>query len=199
MSFQTTAQAKQALGYAGQISKAFHNFANTISGVVADDKVSIGGFVQSKSAGLQNENEVIGTNGVAITGKILGVVVKDHYISSGNILTNVDKYNIGDNVAILNEGSVFIETELVANKWQYVLLNQTNGAIAFDDLNVKTGFVYTGFIVTNGNPAAGKAIIEISTAGNSTAATKTATPAAAGTTPAQPATPAKDAAATTTK
>ena len=59
MSFQNEIRYQQALGVAGQISKAFHNYANTISGMASDDNVCVGCFVQSKANGTY-ENEVIG-------------------------------------------------------------------------------------------------------------------------------------------
>lgn len=161
MAFQTQAYKKQALGSAGQISKNFNGLLNVVPGVASDDKVIIGGFVQSKT-NATNENEVISASGSAITGKILGLVVKDRYISSANT-SSVINYNKGDNVAILNSGSAFIEVNGVAKKGQYVFLKNSDGSLVFDNKMVKADHTYTGFIVSIGNES-GKGIIEITTA-----------------------------------
>lgn len=161
MAFQTQSYKKQALGSAGQISKSFHSFCNTVTGVVADANVRVGCFVQSKT-GATDENEVIGASGQAISGKILGVVVKDHYIASANA-NAVNIYNKGY-VEILNAGGIFIETKNTAKKGQYVFLKTADGSLVFDDKMVKAGHTYTGFIVSKGQAEAGDGIIEITTA-----------------------------------
>ncbi|MCW1675454.1 hypothetical protein OLS47_00020 [Campylobacter jejuni] len=114
MAFQTQSYQKQALGSAGQVSKSFHSFCNIVTGVVADANVCVGCFVQSKT-GATDENEVIGASGAAISGKILGVVVKDHYISSSNT-SAVHIYNLGDNVEILNAGSILLKQKAQLKK-----------------------------------------------------------------------------------
>lgn len=162
MAFQTQSYQKQALGSAGQISKSFHNFCNIVPGIAADANVCVGCFVQSKT-GATDENEVIGASGAAISGKILGVVVKDHYIASA-YASAVHIYNKGDNVAILNAGSVFIETESTAKKGQYVFLKTADGSLVFDDKMVKADHTYTGFIVSKGQADDSDGIIEITTA-----------------------------------
>ena len=45
MAFQKTVSKTQALGSAGQISKAFHNYCNTFSAVATDENVGVGCFV----------------------------------------------------------------------------------------------------------------------------------------------------------
>lgn len=169
MAFQTQSYQKQALGSAGQISKSFHSFCNTVTGVVADANVCVGCFVQSKTSAT-DENEVIGASGQAITGKILGVVVKDHYIASANA-SAVHVYNKGDNVEILNAGSIFIETENAAKKGQYVFLKTADGSLVFDDAMTKADHTYTGFMVSKGQAEASDGIIEITTAQAYTVAT----------------------------
>lgn len=162
MAFQTQSYQKQALGSAGQVSKSFHSFCNTVTGVVADTNVYVGCFVQSKTSAT-DENEVIGASGQAISGKILGVVIKDHYIASANA-SAAHIYNKGDNVEILNAGSVFIKTESTAKKGQYVFLKTSDGSLVFDNKMVKADHTYTGFIVSKGQAEASEGIIEITTA-----------------------------------
>ena len=161
MAFQKQVKQTQALGSAGQISKAFHNYCNTFSAIAGDDKICVGCFVQAGA----KDGEVKGASGQAITGtgKILGVVVKDHYISSE---TETHIYREGDNVTILNAGNIFIKAEVNASQGQYVFLKNDNGALAFDDTNTLENHTYTGFRVSKGNaaPDTANGIIEITTA-----------------------------------
>lgn len=162
MAFQKTINKTQALGSAGQISKAFHNYCNTFSAIAGDDKICVGCFVQAGT----NDGEVKDASGEAITGKILGVVVKDKYISScGTEAVHI--YRQGDNVTILNAGNIFIEAEANAKQGQYVHLSKDAGVLSFDDA-IDTGGtkVYTGFRVSVGNsdPYTADGIIEITTA-----------------------------------
>lgn len=162
MAFQKTVSKTQALGSAGQISKAFHNYCNTFSAIATDANVSVGCFVQAGD----NDGEVKGASGQAVTGKILGVVVKDKYISSCGTEA-VNACRVGDNVTILNAGNIFIEVKAAAKVGQYVHLVKATGALSFDDA-IDTGGTktYTGFRVSVGNaaPYATNGIIEISTA-----------------------------------
>ena len=162
MAFQKTVSKTQALGSAGQISKAFHNYCNTFSAVATDENVCVGCFVQAGT----NDGEVKGASGQAVTGKILGVVVKDKYISSCGTEA-VNTYKVGDNVTVLNAGNIFIEVKAAAKVGQYVHLVTATGALSFDD-NIDNGGTktYTGFRVSVGNaaPYATNGIIEISTA-----------------------------------
>lgn len=162
MAFQKQVNKTQALGSAGQISKAFHNYCNTFSAVATDENVCVGCFVQAGT----NDGEVKGASGVAVTGKILGVVVKDKYISSCGTEA-VNTYKQGDNVTILNAGNIFIEVKAQAKVGQYVHLSNNAGALSFDD-DIDTGGtkVYTGFRVSVGNqaPYTANGIIEITTA-----------------------------------
>ena len=162
MAFQKTVSKTQALGSAGQISKAFHNYCNTFSAVATDENVCVGCFVQAGT----NDGEVKGASGVAVTGKILGVVVKDKYISSCGTEA-VNTYKVGDNVTVLNAGNIFIEVKAAAKVGQYVHLSKDAGALSFDDAIDNGGTkVYTGFRVSVGNqaPYATNGIIEITTA-----------------------------------
>ena len=159
MGFQKQVNSIQALGSAGRISKAIHSYLNTFQAIAGDDKVSVGCFVQKGD----KEGEVKGTTGVAVNSKVLGVVVKDHYLSS-EIATYT--YKAGDNVTILNAGNIFIETDKEAKIGQYVHIAKANGALSFDDAIDNGGTkTYTGFRVSKGEtPYTSKAIIEITTA-----------------------------------
>lgn len=163
MAFQKTVKQTQALGSAGQISKAFHSYCNTFSAVATDENVRVGCFVQAGA----KDGEVKGTSGEAIDTKILGVVVKDKYISSCGTEA-VNTYKQGDNVTILNAGNIFIEVKknATATQGKYVHLSQADGALSFEDAIDTTGAtkVYTGFRVSVGNADTADGIIEITTA-----------------------------------
>ena len=162
MSFQKQVNANQALGNVGQISKAHHSFCNVIPAIAADEFVKVGSFVQSKTAAT-NENEVIGASGKAISGSILGVVVRDSLKVAGDSTPTLEVKK-GENCAVLNEGSVFIETSLQAKKGQYVFLKTDDGTLAFDNTATKASHTYTGFRVSKGNETAARGIIAITTA-----------------------------------
>lgn len=162
MSFQKQVNANQALGNVGQISKAHHSFLNVIPAIAADDFVKVGSFVQSSSTAT-NENEVIGASGKQITGSILGVVVRDSLKVAGDSTPTLEVKK-GENCAVLNEGSIFIETSLQAKKGQYVFLKDADGTLAFDNTATKASHTYTGFRVSKGNETAARGVIEITTA-----------------------------------
>ena len=162
MSFQKQVNLNQALGNVGQISKAHHSFCNVIPAIAADEFVKVGSFVQSKTSPT-NENEVIGASGKAISGSILGVVVRDSLkVAADSTATLAVKK--GENCAILTEGSIFIETSLQAKKGQYVFLKTDDGTLAFDNSATKASYTYTGFRVSKGNETAARGVIEITTA-----------------------------------
>ena len=162
MSFQKQVNLNQALGNVGQISKAHHSFCNVIPAIAADEFVKVGSFVQSKAAAT-NENEVIGASGKAISGSILGVVVRDSLKVAGDSTATL-AVKKGENCAILTEGSIFIEVNAIAKKGQYVFLKDDDGTLAFDNSATKTSHTYTGFRVSKGNDAAAAGLIEITTA-----------------------------------
>ena len=162
MSFQKQVNANQALGNVGQISKAHHSFLNVIPAIAADEFVKVGSFVQSKTSPT-NENEVIGASGKQITGSILGVVVRDSLKVAGDSTPTLE-IKKGENCAVLNEGSIFIETSLQAKKGQYVFLKTDDGTLAFDNSATKASYTYTGFRVSKGNETAARGVIEITTA-----------------------------------
>ena len=162
MSFQKQVNLNQALGNVGQISKAHHSFCNVIPAIAADENVSVGSFVQSKTSPT-NENEVIGASGVAISGSILGVVVRDSLKVAGDSTATL-AVKKGENCAILTEGSIFIEVNAIAKKGKYVMLQTTDGALGFYDSSTQSGYTYTGFRVSKGNETAVRGVIEITTA-----------------------------------
>ena len=162
MSFQKQVNANQALGNVGQISKAHHSFLNVIPAIAADDFVKVGSFVQSSSTAT-NENEVIGASGKAITGSILGVVVRDSLKVAGDSTPTLEVKK-GENCAILTEGSIFIEVNAIAKKGQYVFLKDADGTLGFDNTTTKANYTYTGFRVSKGNETAARGVIEITTA-----------------------------------
>ena len=162
MSFQKQVNANQALGNVGQISKAHHSFLNVIPAIAADDFVKVGSFVQSTAAAT-NENEVIGASGKAISGSILGVVVRDSLKVAGDSTATL-AVKKGENCAVLTEGSIFIEVNVEAKKGKYVMLQTTDGALGFYDSSTQSGYTYTGFRVSKGNETAARGVIEITTA-----------------------------------
>ena len=162
MSFQKQVNLNQALGNVGQISKAHHSFLNVIPAIAADDFVKVGSFVQSKAAAT-NENEVVGASGKQITGSILGVVVRDSLKVAGDSTPTL-AVKKGENCAVLNEGSIFIETSLQAKKGQYVFLKTADGSLGFYNASTQNDYTYTGFRVSKGNDTATAGIIEITTA-----------------------------------
>ena len=163
MSFQKQVNLNQALGNVGQISKAHHSFCNVIPAIAADEFVKVGSFVQSKATGATNENEVIGASGKAITGSILGVVVRDSLKVAGDSTPTLEVKK-GENCAILTEGSIFIEVNAIAKKGQYVFLKTADGSLGFYNASTQSNYTYTGFRVSKGNDTATAGLIEITTA-----------------------------------
>ena len=162
MSFQKQVKLNQALGNVGQISKAHHSFCNVIPAIAADEFVKVGSFVQSKTSPT-NENEVIGASGKAITGSILGVVVRDSLKVAGDSTPTLEVKK-GENCAILTEGSIFIEVNAQAAKGKYVFLKNTDGSLGFYDTTTQSDYTYTGFRVSKGHDTTSAGLIEITTA-----------------------------------
>ena len=162
MSFQKQVNANQALGNVGQISKAHHSFLNVIPAIAADEFVKVGSFVQSSST-VTNENEVIGASGKQITGSILGVVVRDSLKVAGDSTPTLEVKK-GENCAVLNEGSIFIEVNAIAKKGQYVFLKTADGSLGFYNASTQNDYTYTGFRVSKGHETATAGLIEITTA-----------------------------------
>ena len=162
MSFQKQVHLNQALGNVGQISKAHHSFCNVIPAIAADEFVKVGSFVQSKTAAT-NENEVIGASGKAISGSILGVVVRDGLKVTGDSTPTLEVKK-GENCAILTEGSIFIEVNAQAAKGKYVFLKTADGSLGFYDTTTQSDYTYTGFRVSKGHDTTSAGLIEITTA-----------------------------------
>ena len=162
MSFQKQVHLNQALGNVGQISKAHHSFCNVIPAIAADEFVKVGSFVQSKTAAT-NENEVIGSSGKAISGSILGVVVRDSLKVTGDSTPTLEVKK-GENCAILTEGSIFIEVNAQAAKGKYVFLKTADGSLGFYDTTTQSDYTYTGFRVSKGHDTTSAGLIEITTA-----------------------------------
>ena len=162
MSFQKQVNLNQALGNVGQISKAHHSFCNVIPAIAADENVRVGSFVQSKTSPT-NENEVVGASGKAISGSILGVVVRDSLKVAGDSTPTLEVKK-GENCAILTEGSIFIEVNVQAKKGKYVFLKTADGSLGFFDTNTESNYTYTGFRVSKGHDTTSAGLIEITTA-----------------------------------
>ena len=157
MAFQNeVTSASLALGNKGQIINGFHSYFS-VTDCVTSENISVGEFVQTS----ENENEVKATKGKAITGAIVGVVLRD---SLKNSNTNIPSTIIpaGNNVAIIDSGNVYIETDEVANVGDFVFLDSTNGNLHFSD-RLETGYTYTGWNVFISNTTGRKGVIGITT------------------------------------
>lgn len=156
--FQKQVETAQALGVAGHIAQGRGSYFNTISGICADDKVEVGYFVQRGD----NEGEFKGVKGVESVTTIVGVAIFDNFQSANGDSAVKAK---GANVTVLNEGSVFIEAQVVAKAGQFVGVKTADGSLIFSDTTTITGGIFTGFVVVKGNGEAKRGVIEISTAG----------------------------------
>ncbi|TLD85798.1 hypothetical protein [Helicobacter sp. MIT 05-5294] len=152
--FQDEVRATQALGVAGEPSKAIHSYYNTFAGLASDDNVKFGGFVFSSTDANAKEFEAVGANG----GNILGICIKDRAFYGNGVSAAVPK---GMPITICNAGNVYIETEKVAKRGQSVEVDTTTGEVTFADA---AGANASGWYVVVGNATAAKGVIEISTA-----------------------------------
>lgn len=158
MAFQSeVTSASLALGNKGQIVNGFHSYCS-VTDCVTSENISVGEFAQTSA----NENQVKATKGKAITGAIVGIVLRD---SLKNSNTNIPSTIIpaGDNVAIIDSGNVYIETGEVANVGDFVFLNSTNGNLHFSD-RLEAGYTSTGWSVFIGNTTGRRGVIGITTA-----------------------------------
>lgn len=153
---QSNVKSTMPIGSAGNIYKAEHSFYASYQGLVIDDITKVGSFVQAGT----KENEIKMASGQAITSAITGVVVKERLRNSSVETALVEK---GNNVTVLTEGYIFIETSLVANQGQYVFLKTDDGSLAFGNSPTLGGYTYTGFVVDIGNATATAGLIGITT------------------------------------
>lgn len=135
------------VGTAGQIVKGILNYCMLFHGSAKDDSVCVGCFVQATDT----DGIIKGASGNAIDHKILGVVIKDQYITAGD---NTAIYKPNDAVTYLTRGVVYIETKTPAKAGQYVFLKNDNGTLVFGDTNTKENHAYTGFKVVKGTGTA---------------------------------------------
>lgn len=132
------------VGSAGQIAKGLHSYFMAFHAPVKEDNsVCAGCFVQLDADG----KHIKGASGVAISGKIVGVALKDQYISATD---NTAIFKKNDIVTYLTKGCVFIETKTPAKQGQYVFLKNDNGSLVFDNAKTKENHTYTGFQVVLG-------------------------------------------------
>lgn len=154
--FQNKVMDTQALGVAGEPSKAMHSYYNTFAGLAVDDTIKFGSFVFSSNAANAKEFEVVGSG--ANANKLLGIAIRDkafYGCAESNLIPQ------GQPITICNRGNVYIETELVAKRGQSVEVNAATGEVTFADA---AGANASGWVVVVGNATATRGIIEISTA-----------------------------------
>lgn len=154
---QSTVLRYLPVGNAGQIYKSDHSYNNTVEKLVVDDVTFVGGFVQSNGTA----GEIIGASGRAITGSILGVVVKDELRNATSDTALVLK---GSNQTVLNVGNIYIEADGVVAEGYYVFLKTADGTLAFNATNTLADHTYTGFRVDKGSAVTGRCLIGITTA-----------------------------------
>ena len=157
MAFQSeVTSASLALGNKGQIVNGFHSYCS-VTDCVTSENISVGEFAQTSV----NENEVKATNGKAITGAIVGVVLRDS-LKNSNTNTPSTIIPAGNNVTIIDSGNVYIETDEVANVGDFVFLDSTNGNLYFSD-RLEVGYTPTGWSVFIGNTTGRRGVIGITT------------------------------------
>lgn len=156
---QNHVRTQYAIGTAGQISKAIHSYYLPNSAIVGAGGAIVGQFVKSKDA----SNVVYQANGVAFNAtqeKILGVVIKDHLVST---LEDTNTYPPNSEIQYLIKGAILIETSIPASKGQFVCLSVSDGALSFESTKPtdKTQLIYTGFIVNSDTTTANLSETEI--------------------------------------
>lgn len=145
---QNEIYSKQALGNAGQISKAEHAFLATQTGVAVND-IKVGSAVGIGT----NQGEITNTNLTA--DNFLGFCVKDRLI---NAVSDTDIYPSGSNVTAITKGSIYIKAPATATQGQAVNITSA-GVVSFG--TVGSGAFDTGWRVSVGG-ASGD-VIEITT------------------------------------
>ncbi len=157
--------ARSDLGYASAGDVTRPTNLSVVPALAVDEKVCVGCFVQLKTSPKADSIiEVIGASGVAITGKILGVVRKGKLIPSFEMPLHI--YPKGEDVAVITRGFVAIESKTEATVGQYVYLKTADGALVFSDGPALADHTYTGFRVSKGAKSTdgdGLYIVEITT------------------------------------
>lgn len=135
---------KMGIGSAGLIAKGVHNYFVAFEApVLENDSVCVGCFVQLAD----DKKHIVGASGNAITGKIVGVAIKDHFISATE---NTHIFKKNDIATYVSKGCVFIETKTPAKTGQYVFLKNADGALVFNDSETLADHTFTGFQVVQG-------------------------------------------------
>lgn len=134
---------EMSLGSAGEVLKGLHSFYLENAYSAKDFSVKAGCFVQLDG------NFIKGASGNAITGNIIGVAIKNKYISS---IDNTDVFPKDDNVSVLQKGVILIINTATAacTEGQYVFLKTADGTLGFASNPTTAGYTYTGFKVYKG-------------------------------------------------
>ena len=138
---QKQVSKEMSLGSAGEVLKGLHSLYLENAYSAKDFSVKAGCFVQLDG------NFIKGASGSAITGKIVGVAIKDHFI---NTTENTHFFQKNDIATYLSKGCVFIETKTPAKTGQYVFLKNADGALVFNDSETLADHTFTGFQVVQG-------------------------------------------------
>lgn len=144
---QNKVYKEMGVGSAGLIAKGLHSYFMCFHAPAKDDSISAGSFVQLDADG----KHIIGATGNPVTGKVVGVAIKDHFISS---VDNTAVFNKNDIVTYLVKGCIFIETKIPAQVGQYVFLKNADGGVGFNDNPTIENWTNTGFKVVLGTGAA---------------------------------------------
>lgn len=141
---QKQVSKEMSLGSPGEVLKGLHSLYLENAYSAKDFSVKAGCFVQLDG------NFIKGASGNAITGKIVGVAIKNKYVSSTD---NTDIFPKDDTVSVLQKGVIVIATDKECTEGQYVFLQDTDGALGFDNTTTKASHTYTGFKVYKGGGA----------------------------------------------
>ena len=151
MGFQKTIGDKFEKAYEGDVVRGISTHYLTEQ-AKAEATIKVGGFAsQGSKEGLVKP---FGTSDK----KVIGVVVKDRLYTS-----NVETMNVpvGEDLTILTHGVIAIRSDKTAVKGQAVWLDDSNGALAFDDsFTTKASHTFTGFKVVEGCTDNGIILIE---------------------------------------
>ena len=141
---QKQVSKEMSLGSAGEVLKGLHSLYLENGYSAKDFSVKAGCFVQLDG------NFIKGASGNAITGKIVGVAIKNKYVSSTD---NTDVFPKDDTVSVLQKGVIVIATDKQCTEGQYVFLKNADGDLVFNNANTLNDHTYTGFKVYKGGGA----------------------------------------------